>query len=71
MGSGATVNVNGAEIYHEVQGSGPSVLFKQGTTGDGGTFERVADLLADEFTVVTYHRRGNSLSPRPAGGTEP
>ena len=63
----ATVGVNGAEIYHEVRGSGPSVLFIQGATGDGGTFDRVAELLADEFTVVTYDRRGNSRSPRPAG----
>lgn len=61
----ATVSVNGAEIYHEVRGSGPPVLFIQGATGDGGTFER----LADEFTVVTYDRRGNSRSPRPEGWT--
>src|SRR5215211_897320 len=47
----ATVGVNGAEIYHEVRGSGPSVLFIQGATGDGGTFDR----------------RGNSRSPRPVG----
>lgn len=65
--AGATVNVNGAEIYHEVRGSGPPVLFIQGATGDGGTFERVAEQLADEFIVVTYDRRGNSRSPRPEG----
>lgn len=64
---GASVNVRGAEIYHEVRGSGPPVLFIQGATGDGGTFEQVANLLADEFTVVTYDRRGNSRCPRPAG----
>lgn len=63
----ATVSVNSVEIYHEVRGSGPPVLFIPGATGDGGTFERVADLLADEFTVATYDRRGNSRSPRPAG----
>ncbi len=61
--------VNGAEIYHEIRGNGPPIFFVQGTTGDGGSFTRVADMLADEFTVVTYHRRGNSLSPRPDGWT--
>jgi pimeloyl-ACP methyl ester carboxylesterase len=63
----ATVSVNGTELYHEVRGSGPSVLFISGATGDAGHFERVAELPADEFTVVTYDRRGNSCSPRPAG----
>ncbi len=61
------VEVNGARIYHEMRGSGPSVLFIAGATGDAGHFQRVAELLSDEFTVVTYDRRGNSRSPRPDG----
>lgn len=61
------IEVNGARIYHEVRGSGPSVLFISGATGDAGHFERVAELLSDEFTVVTYDRRANSRSPRPDG----
>jgi pimeloyl-ACP methyl ester carboxylesterase len=36
-------------------------------TGDAGHFEQFAELLADEFTVVTYDRRGNGRSPRPRG----
>jgi pimeloyl-ACP methyl ester carboxylesterase len=63
------VGANGATFYYEQQGSGPSVLFIAGSTGDAGNFTRTADLLADEFTVVTYDRRGNSRSPRPAGWT--
>jgi pimeloyl-ACP methyl ester carboxylesterase len=66
-GSGGLIEVNGARIYHEVRGSGPSVLFVSGSTGDAGHFERVALPLSEEFTVVTYDRRGNSRSPRPAG----
>lgn len=65
----ATSLVNGTGIYHEIRGSGPPLVFVQGATGSGGTFADVADVLADEFTVVTYHRRGNSLSPRPEGWT--
>lgn len=65
--TGDLLEVNGAKIYHEVRGSGPSVLFVAGATGDGGHFERVAEILCDEFTVVTYDRRGNSRSPRPGG----
>lgn len=61
------LEANGAQIYHEIRGTGPSVVFVSGTSGDAGHFARVAELLADEFTVVTYDRRGNSRSPRPVG----
>jgi pimeloyl-ACP methyl ester carboxylesterase len=61
-----TITVNGAELYHEVRGDGPPVLLIMGMTGDAGHFETLADLLADEFTVVSYDRRGNGRSPRPA-----
>ena len=63
------VTVNGAELYYEVRGSGPSLLLIMGATGDGGHFDTLADLLADEFTVITYDRRGNGRSPAPAGWT--
>ena len=46
---------------------GPPVLLIMGATGDGGHFDAFADLLADEFTVVSYDRRGNGRSPVPAG----
>lgn len=62
-----SVSVNGASIYYERRGSGPSVLFIAGAMGDAGYFDRVADLLSDEFNVITYDRRGNSRSPRPEG----
>jgi pimeloyl-ACP methyl ester carboxylesterase len=64
-----TVQANGAELYHEVCGAGPPVLCISGATGDAGHFARLAELLADEFTVVCYDRRGNSRSSIPAGTT--
>jgi pimeloyl-ACP methyl ester carboxylesterase len=62
-----SVSANGASIYYELRGSGPPVLFIAGAMGDAGYFDQVADLLADEFTVLTYDRRGNSRSPKPEG----
>jgi pimeloyl-ACP methyl ester carboxylesterase len=62
----STVEVNGTELYYELRGMGPPLLLIMGATGDGGVFERFADLLAEEFTVVTYDRRGNGRSRRPA-----
>jgi pimeloyl-ACP methyl ester carboxylesterase len=63
------VVANGAKLYYERRGAGPSLLFIAGSTGDAGNFTRAAELLADEFTAVTYDRRGNSRSGRPAGWT--
>jgi pimeloyl-ACP methyl ester carboxylesterase len=62
-----TISADRAELYYEIRGSGPPVLFIMGATGDAGHFTSVAEVLADEFTVVTYDRRGNSRSPRPPG----
>jgi pimeloyl-ACP methyl ester carboxylesterase len=61
------VQANGAELYCEVSGSGPTVLFITGGTGDSGHFDRIKPELADEFTIITFDRRGCSRSPRPAG----
>lgn len=63
------VPANRTKLYYEMQGTGQSVLFIAGSTGDAGNFTRAADLLADEFTVVVYDRRGNSRSERPGGWT--
>jgi pimeloyl-ACP methyl ester carboxylesterase len=60
------VTVNGAELHHEIRGAGPPVLLIMGATGDGGHFDALADRLANEFTVVSYDRRGNGRSPAPA-----
>ena len=64
-----SVEANGTSLYYERQGTGPAVFFIAGSTGDAGNFSRAAALLADEFTVVTYDRRGNSRSPPPSDWT--
>jgi len=58
------------DLYHEVRGHGPAVLFIAGATGDAGHYTRVAERLADEFTVITYDRRGNSRSRVNADGPQ-
>ena len=63
------VDVEGVRLYYERRGDGPSVLFISGATGDAGHWTGVADVLATQYTVITYDRRGNSRSPRPAGWT--
>ncbi len=57
-----TLQVPGANLYHEVRGKGPALLLIPGGNGDAGPFEQVANHLADRYTVVTYDRRGFSRS---------
>jgi pimeloyl-ACP methyl ester carboxylesterase len=57
----------GACGAEEPAGAGPPVLLIMGATGDGGHFHGLVDLLANEYTVVTYDHRGNGRSPRPPG----
>jgi pimeloyl-ACP methyl ester carboxylesterase len=54
-------------LYYELRGRGPPLLLIMGATGDAEHFATVADDLAYDLTVVTYDRRGNSRSTRPAG----
>jgi pimeloyl-ACP methyl ester carboxylesterase len=65
----ARIAVNGTTLYYERRGDGPPLLFISGGPGDAGFWPEVADALADEYTVVSYDRRGNSRSPRPENWT--
>lgn len=62
-----TTEVAGTQLYYEIRGRGPSLLLIAGGGLDGGTFDPLAQVLAREFTVATYDRRGLSRSPRPDG----
>lgn len=56
------LKVPGAQIYYEVQGTGPVLLMIPGGPTDAGIFAPLARLLADKYTVVRYDPRGNSRS---------
>jgi pimeloyl-ACP methyl ester carboxylesterase len=61
------IEVNGIQVYYERRGTGPTVLCIAGATGDAGHFSQIADRLSDEYTVITYDRRGNSRSSGSPG----
>lgn len=60
------ISVNGTELYYEIRGTGAPLLLVMGGSGDGGHFDAIAGLLCDEFTVISYDRRGNGRSSAPA-----
>ncbi|HEX7116440.1 MAG TPA: alpha/beta hydrolase [Steroidobacter sp.] len=60
------VTTEGDELYFETYGNGKPLLMISGGNGDAGFYSLVAPLLADEFQVICYDRRGNSRSSRNA-----
>ena len=56
-----SLNVPGARLYYEVQGSGPALMLVGHPMGASG-FAAIARLLAEEYTVVTQDPRGFARS---------
>jgi pimeloyl-ACP methyl ester carboxylesterase len=61
------VDANGTQLYYEIRGAGPSLLMIPGAEGDAEEYARVVALLQNEFTVLSYDRRGFSRSALPEG----
>lgn len=51
--------------YCEMRGNGPVIVLIPSGEGDCGSFEKVADNLADEYTVLTFDMPGFSRSSTP------
>jgi pimeloyl-ACP methyl ester carboxylesterase len=58
------VATEGDDLYYEMRGRGRPLLLIPGALGDAGIYTFVAELVADEFRVITYDRRGQSRSTR-------
>ena len=53
------VDAPGGRVYYEVRGSGP-LLLVIGQPMTSGPFNPMAELLADDYTVVTYDPTGSA-----------
>lgn len=56
------VTTEGDDLYYEVRGQGQPLLMIPPAGGDGWQYSYVADILADEYKVITYDRRANGRS---------
>jgi pimeloyl-ACP methyl ester carboxylesterase len=63
-----TIPVRDTTIYYEQTGTGPTLLFIHGMCGDTRVWDGQVARLADQFSCVTYDRRGHT---RSGSGTEP
>lgn len=55
-------SADGTRIAYETQGSGPPLIFVVGAFNDHTTGAALAEVLAADFTVITYDRRGRGQS---------
>lgn len=56
------IEANGVRLHYEVIGEGPPLVFVHGMCGRGDVWAGQVERLSDEFTCVTYDRRGHGSS---------
>ncbi len=61
------IQLESVRIAYTDQGDGDPILFIHGSWDDHHSWDGVADLLSDEYRVITYDRRGHSASTTPPG----
>jgi pimeloyl-ACP methyl ester carboxylesterase len=57
------LRVPGGTLHYKIRGAGPLLLMLQGGDGDADGTDALAEYLADQYTIVSYDRRGLSRSP--------
>lgn len=58
----AEIEANGVRFHYEISGEGPPLVFVHGMCGRGAVWAGQVERLSDEFTCVTYDRRGHGSS---------
>jgi len=64
---GQYATINGARIYYEVEGKGHPLVLIHGWPMSARMWDRQADVLARDFMVIRYDRRGFGRSPGTPG----
>jgi 3-oxoadipate enol-lactonase len=59
--------VNGAGLYYEEIGTGPSLVFLHGLGSSGLDWEEQVTAFSDQYRVITIDLRGHGRSEKPAG----
>lgn len=58
-------DINGVQLYYELEGSGEPVVCIHGLQGDASNFESLVPALRGELTVLTFDQRGSGRSGKP------
>jgi len=58
------INTEGDELFYKVRGSGKPIIFIAPGGGNGDNYLELADLMANNYKIITYDRRANARSTR-------
>ena len=58
----SSVHTEGADIVFDVRGSGEPIILIRGAGGNASAYETLAEMLADQYEVITFDRRCNARS---------
>lgn len=64
----ALATINGIELYYEVHGEGPALVFAHGAGGNHLSWWQQVPALAQSYRCVTFDHRGFGLSREQPGG---
>jgi 3-oxoadipate enol-lactonase len=62
-----TARVNGIDLYYEMEGDGPVVIFCHGVGGNHLSWWQQVPEFSRRFRCITFDHRGFALSPNPDG----
>ncbi len=65
------LSLDGCDLYYEVHGSGPALVFAHGAGGNHLSWWQQIAHFRDRYTCVTFAHRGFGLSRAVAGGPNP
>ncbi|MBF6568918.1 MAG: alpha/beta fold hydrolase [Candidatus Binataceae bacterium] len=63
--------INGVELYYEVHGEGPALVFAHGAGGNHLSWWQQVPVFATQFRCVTFDHRGFGFSHEVANGAGP
>jgi pimeloyl-ACP methyl ester carboxylesterase len=63
----ATANIDGVNLFYEVEGEGPPLLLIAGLGANSSAWVTVKPLLTSRFTCITFDNRGVGRSDAPPG----
>ncbi|MDQ0208770.1 alpha/beta fold hydrolase [Alkalicoccobacillus murimartini] len=65
------VTLNGVDLYYEIKGEGPPLIFTHGHSMNHEQWEPQVNALSSFYQIITWDARGHGHSTLPPGPVDP